>query len=92
MVCKYCYNVLLPQSEIDNYLRKMKKLEHSYITRLAFFKKIFKEASTNLKCPHCDKRNPVVQKLAKISGKIEVRHSVLYFIVYSGRARSPKTR
>jgi protein-disulfide isomerase len=56
----------------------MRRVEHNYIARLALFKKIFKEASKNLKCPHCDKRNPVVQKLAKISGKIEVRHSVLY--------------
>jgi hypothetical protein len=55
----------------------MKKLEDNYIYRLVLFKKIFKEASKNLKCPHCDRRNPVVQKLAKICGKIEVRHSVL---------------
>ena len=55
----------------------MKKLEHNYIARLALFRKIFKEASKNLKCPHCDRRNPVIQKLAKICGKIEVKHSVL---------------
>jgi hypothetical protein len=70
MVCKYCYNVLLEKSELENYILKMKKLEHNYITRLVLFKKIFKEASKNLKCPHCDKKNPVIQKLAKISGKI----------------------
>jgi DNA-directed RNA polymerase III subunit RPC1 len=77
MVCKYCYQVLLSRKDIEANLAKMRRLEHNYIQRLALFKKIFKEASKNLKCPHCDRRNPVIQKLAKICGKIEVRHSVL---------------
>lgn len=48
----------------------MKKLEHNYIARSTLFKKIFKEASKNLKCPHCRLTNPVIQKLAKVNGKI----------------------
>ena len=48
----------------------MKKIENNYITRQALFKKIFQEASKNFKCPHCDKINPTIQKLPKISGKI----------------------
>lgn len=87
MICKSCYQVLLPRQEIDSYLSKMRKLEHNYIHRQALFKKIFKEASKNLKCPHCDIKNPVVQKLAKICGKIEVRHSVMYQMHYSGEAK-----
>ena len=70
----------------------MKKLEHNYIARLALFRKIFKEASKNLKCPHCDRKNPVIQKLAKICGKIEVKHSVLYFFFYLEKLKSHKTR
>lgn len=42
MVCKYCYNVLLERSVLDNYLKKMKRIEHNYISRLALFKKISK--------------------------------------------------
>lgn len=77
MVCKYCYHVLLPRKDLEAALQKMRKLEHKYIERQQAFKKIFKEASKNLNCPHCNRRNPVVQKLAKVAGKIEVRHGVL---------------
>ena len=77
MVCKYCFHVLLDRKELEAYTVKMKRLEHNYIARLVLFKKIFKEASKNLKCPHCDRKNPVIQKLAKICGKIEVKNSVL---------------
>lgn len=77
MVCKYCYHVLLPREELEGGLVRMRRVEHNYIARVALFRKIFKEASKNLKCPHCERRNPVVQKLPKVCGKIEVRHSVL---------------
>jgi hypothetical protein len=87
MVCKYCYNVLLERKELESYILKMRKIENNYISRLVLFKKIFKEASKNFKCPHCERRNPVVQKLAKVCGKIEVRHGVLYLYIDSGRVR-----
>jgi DNA-directed RNA polymerase III subunit RPC1 len=77
MVCKYCFKVLLEESELKAYTQKMKKIEHNYIARSALFKKIFKEASKNLKCPHCQRVNPVIQKIAKVSGKIEVKHPML---------------
>lgn len=77
MVCKHCYNVLLPAKEIEAALGRLRRNEHNYITRLALFKKSFKEASKNLNCPHCGRKNPVVQKLAKICGKIEVRDGIL---------------
>ena len=70
----------------------MKKIENNYIARSALFKKIFKEASKNLKCPHCRQMNPVIQKLAKISGKIEVRHAMLYLLWYVGKGKSWRTR
>ena len=70
MVCKYCFKVLLSDEDIKEYLYKLKKIESNYISRQALFKKIFKEASKNFKCPHCKQVNPTVQKLPKISGKI----------------------
>lgn len=42
MVCKHCYRVLLPETELKNYLYKMKKIENNYISRSALFRKIFK--------------------------------------------------
>ena len=78
MVCKHCYNVLLDPQTMASYTHKMAKIEHNYISRAVLFKKIFQEASKNLKCPHCDRRNPTVQKLAKISGKIEIRSGIMY--------------
>ena len=53
------------------------KLEKNYIARLALFKRIFKDASKNKLCPHCQKFNPVVQKVPKVAGKIEIRHPTL---------------
>lgn len=42
MVCKYCFKVLLEESEIKAYTAKLKKIESNYIARSALFKKIFK--------------------------------------------------
>jgi len=70
MVCKYCSNVLLEPSKIEEYRNKMVRLEKNYIARLTMFKKIFKEASKNKMCPHCQKFNPVVQKVPKVAAKI----------------------
>lgn len=70
MVCKECSKVLLPQDQIDKYLAKMKKIQHQYIDRQAYFKKISKEAIKNKLCPHCGYVNPTVQKIPKVAGKI----------------------
>ena len=87
MVCKYCYRVLLEPETAASYTHKMRRVEHNYIARAALFKKIAQEASKNLKCPHCLRRNPVVQKVPKVAGKIEVRHPVLYSLCHSERVR-----
>jgi len=48
----------------------MAKIQHDYMDRQAFFKKISKEAMKNKICPHCGCVNPVVQKIPKVAGKI----------------------
>jgi hypothetical protein len=63
---------------IDKYLLKMKKIKYNYMERQLFFKKISKEIIKNKVCPHCHCVVPTVQKIPKISAKIEVRSSSMY--------------
>lgn len=47
--------------------------------RQSFFKKISKETMKCRICPHCHCVTPTVQKIPKVSGKIEVKSSSMYY-------------
>jgi DNA-directed RNA polymerase III subunit RPC1 len=82
MVCKSCSRILLPENTLTKYISKMKKIQHQYMDRLAFFKKVFKEASKNKICAHCGSLNPTIQKIPKVAGKIEVKCPTMYTVLY----------
>jgi hypothetical protein len=56
----------------------MKNIKMNYSGRAALSKKILKECNKNKICEHCNYVNPVIQKVPKMAGKIEVKHSNMY--------------
>ena len=83
MVCKNCCRVMMAENVKIGYLRKMKGVEKNYFSRLALWKKIFKEVSKTKVCPNpnCQYLNPSVQKIPKICAKIEVKSEEMYFFI-----------
>lgn len=71
-ICKRCANVLLPLSERQSFLKKLRNPRIDALIRSSLFKRIVELCKRTSRCPHCDFANGVVKKIG--SGCFKIVH------------------
>lgn len=69
-VCKTCGNILIPEAERTQLMKRMVKLKDNPTARAALSKKLVKECGKSKRCGECDSLNPSAQKVPRMAGKI----------------------
>ena len=65
-ICKSCSRIMLPDSERQSYLKKMRKKDLDSLSKAAIFKNVLAKCKKAKHCPHCHKANGTVKKISAV--------------------------
>lgn len=73
-ICKSCARCLLPESERESYLRKLRNPNIDSVVRSGIFKKVVDTCKRSLKCTYCYYANGTVKKVG--GGCLKIVHEI----------------
>lgn len=65
-ICKSCSRILLPDTERQSYLKRMRKKELDSLAKASIFKKVVDKCKKAKHCPYCHKANGTVKKISAV--------------------------